>query len=62
MTDADVKQIKDVLRCCQVAPECDKCPYDWMEDHGELCYPVMAREAIKYINLLERRLKEHEQD
>lgn len=58
MKPADIQQLKEVLLHCRVYPECNGCPYDFMEDHGELCYPVMAKYAYEYIRMLEDKINE----
>ena len=33
--DSDIKQLERVLIYCGNGGDCDKCEFNWMEDHGE---------------------------
>ena len=50
MNQADVDQIMEVLDICangDPLEKCDKCPFDWMEDHGLSCQQVMAEDVLQ---------------
>ena len=51
MNDADRYQVLEALEICSsYAPDkCYKCPYGWMEDHGEDCQPVVSEFALSML-------------
>ena len=48
----EIKQLEKVLAYCSSGCDCDKCDFNWMEDHGMACYRVCAKASIDYINAL----------
>lgn len=51
MDEVDIIELEQVLDHC-VSYNCDGCPFDWMEDHGDACYRAMAESSLNYINML----------
>ena len=52
----EIKQLDKVLDHCGGYGECDKCDFDWMEDHGITCYRECAKASINYIRALKEVL------
>lgn len=48
----EIKQLEKVLDHCGGSGDCDKCDFNWMEDHGIACYREVAKASIHYIKAL----------
>ena len=50
----EIKQLEKVLDHCGGYGNCDKCEFNWMEDHGIACYRVVAKNSAEYIKALKQ--------
>ena len=58
MNEVDIIELEQVLAHC-VSYNCDGCPFDWMEDHGEACYRAMAVSSLTYISMLKEKISKY---
>ena len=59
MNEIDIIELEQVLAHCASYADCEGCPFDFMEDHGDACYHKMAEMSLDYINMLKEKISKY---
>ena len=58
----EIKQLEKVLDHCGGSGDCDKCDFNWMEEHGIACYREVAKASMYYIKALKELVEAYDSD